>query len=650
MKLATIALPIVAAHTSELLTKDEAAAQGVRWGGNASFPSSHDLLKDPEGGYPSDFSWCNRNGVSYCTTSLNQHIPTYCGSCWAHGSVSALSDRIKIARDAASPDVVLSVQHILDCANAGSCHGGTVGGTYEWLKQLSDDTGSGLSYLSSHVYVACSSEKDNGICKGRDYSCDAKNIARTCMGAQCYGLSRYPNATISDYGMVHGKDAMMKEIYNRGPIACPIYAIPLLKYTTGIIGGSSWETDHVISVVGWGTDEKEGEYWIVRNSWGQYWGEQGFVRVKFGALGIDNSMFWFSGCAWAEVKDYTAPEKHNDVHCGLDGKCASSMETASSGEPSQLPERKSELLSDDEMRSRGYEPRRNSSNPSSHDSLLIPTTGFPANYDWCAKGLCTRSLNQHIPQYCGSCWAHGALSALGDRIKIARKAADIEIELSVQHVLNCAGVGSCSGGSSEAVYQWIHELTNKTGTGVAYNTANPYLACSSDSTYGFCEKADFSCTALNTARTCGTFGEPCTGLSHYPNATVSEYGAVTGRDAIMAEVYHRGPVACYIDANTLIGYVGGIVTTKGSGTDHAISIVGWGTDATDGLYWVVRNSWGEYWGEHGFVRVKDGASSLGEGGCFWAVPADFTAPERHNQYHCYEDGSNCKFAEEAVVV
>merc|ERR1712182_108255 len=83
-----------------------------------------------------------------------------------------------------------------------------------------------------------------------------------------------------------------------------IDAKPILKYTTGIAKGFSLMTDHVISVVGWGTDAKEGLYWIVRNSWGEYWGEQGFVRVKSGALNLEEA-----GCAWAVPKDFTAPER-----------------------------------------------------------------------------------------------------------------------------------------------------------------------------------------------------------------------------------------------------------------------------------------------------------------------------------------------------
>jgi cathepsin X len=299
---------------TELWTKEQTEQAGLVWNGNSSAVSSHDLLAEPEAGFPADFTWCDKDGVNYCTPSLNQHIPQYCGSCWAHGSVSALGDRIKIARGAKGTDIQLSVQHVLNCGGVGSCHGGSLGGPYQWLHKLSQ-AGSGISYATSNPYMACSSESKEGNCQGGDWTCTAPNVARTCgtFGEACVGLSHYPNATIAEYGTISGHSAMQKEIFARGPIACTIDAAPIEKYQGGIATGFSLMTDHVISVVGWGTDAQEGLYWIVRNSWGEYWGEQGYVRVKSGALALERA------CAWATVQGYTAPEKANQFACFEDG-------------------------------------------------------------------------------------------------------------------------------------------------------------------------------------------------------------------------------------------------------------------------------------------------------------------------------------------
>jgi len=308
MKCVLAFIPVVAGNVrgSEVWTPEQEVAAGWVPFGNAS--NSHDLLEVPNGGYPDEFTWCNKDGKNYCTISRNQHIPQYCGSCWAHGAVSALADRLKIKRGAETIDINPSVQHILNCANAGSCHGGSAGAVYQWL--YGSD---GISIETSNPYLACSSESQEGFCPHVDTSCNALNVARTCgsfsgESGPCTGLSDYPNITISDYGSIRGSDAMQKEIYNRGPVACGIAAQPLLNYEQGIVNNRDGGVDHIISVVGWGNDAEEGKYWIVRNSWGEFWGEFGYVRVTFGSLGLDS-------CNWAVVDDYTAPEKHNQVHC-----------------------------------------------------------------------------------------------------------------------------------------------------------------------------------------------------------------------------------------------------------------------------------------------------------------------------------------------
>ena len=88
---------------------------------------------------PDDFNWGNIDGKSFLTHSLNQHIPQYCGSCWAHGALSSLADRIKIARLGQGDDINLSIHYILNCGTeeAGSCHGGYHTSTYEFIQKVS---------------------------------------------------------------------------------------------------------------------------------------------------------------------------------------------------------------------------------------------------------------------------------------------------------------------------------------------------------------------------------------------------------------------------------------------------------------------------------------------------------------------------------
>jgi cathepsin X len=74
-----------------------------------------ELPKVPAAQVPTNFWWGNVNGVNYLTYQRNQHIPVYCGSCWAFSATSALSDRIKIQRKAVWPDVILSPQVLISC-------------------------------------------------------------------------------------------------------------------------------------------------------------------------------------------------------------------------------------------------------------------------------------------------------------------------------------------------------------------------------------------------------------------------------------------------------------------------------------------------------------------------------------------------------
>jgi len=59
---------------------------------------------------PDNFDWRNVNGTNLASGARNQHLPHYCGSCWAHAVIGVIADRIGILRNKTYPDISLSIQ------------------------------------------------------------------------------------------------------------------------------------------------------------------------------------------------------------------------------------------------------------------------------------------------------------------------------------------------------------------------------------------------------------------------------------------------------------------------------------------------------------------------------------------------------------
>lgn len=244
--------------------------------------------------------------------------------------------------------------------------------------------------------------------------------------------------------------------------------------------------------------------------------------------------------------------------------------------------------------------------PQPHSYLSL--SDIPSSWDWrnvSGVNYASISRNQHIPQYCGACWAHGSTSALNDRIAILRKNAWPEITLAPQYLVNCHGGGSCDGGDPGAAYEFIHK------NGIVEESCAPYQATNG-----------LECKP--TCKTCWGFNETCVPV----NATMwttAEHGSVSGAIKMKAEIYARGPIACMIDAtNELEAYTGGIFQQHKIDPipNHIISVVGWGVE-NNVEYWIVRNSWGTYWGEKGYFRIVTGdifKNLAIEAHCSWAVP------------------------------
>jgi cathepsin X len=171
---------------------------------------------------PKTFSWGNVDGESYLTSIRNQHIPVYCGSCWAMGSSSALADRWNIVSKkaakangddtAALPQTMLSVQNIVSCGNdktgCGSCNGGDDSGVYEYAKKF------GIPHESCSNYMAV-----NTRCRAdKPVTDENKPPCYTCSPgrAGCKAISAFDKLYISGYGEASGYAKMKQEIYANG--------------------------------------------------------------------------------------------------------------------------------------------------------------------------------------------------------------------------------------------------------------------------------------------------------------------------------------------------------------------------------------------------------------------------------------------------
>lgn len=101
--------------------------------------------------------------------------------------------------------------------------------------------------------------------------------------------------------------------------------------------------------------------------------------------------------------------------------------------------------------------------------------------------------------------------------------------------------------------------------------------------------------------------------------TLGSYSAVTpsDRDQMYSALLTQ-PLAVSVDASghAFQYYKKGILDNANCGTDldHAVLVVGYGTDVDSGLdYWTIKNSWGWYWGDNGYIKlaVRDGDGTCG---------------------------------------
>ena len=141
--------------------------------------------------------WSDVAGVNYLTEVKNQHIPQYCGSCWAQAATSSLSDRIKIARKAAWPDINIAPQVLISCEMEDyGCEGGEAYNALEWMhyNQVTDET--------------CAIYQARGHTNGVE--CSQQLTCNNCAPSKgCWAEDNYKIYLADTYGHVSGEQAMM---------------------------------------------------------------------------------------------------------------------------------------------------------------------------------------------------------------------------------------------------------------------------------------------------------------------------------------------------------------------------------------------------------------------------------------------------------
>jgi len=214
------------------------------------------------------------------------------------------------------------------------------------------------------------------------------------------------------------------------------------------------------------------------------------------------------------------------------------------------------------------------------DANIMST--LPLSIDWRDRNVVTPVKDQGM---CGSCWAFASTETLESHYAIS---TGILQELSEQNILDCVknpnqcgGSGGCEGGTAELAYSTI--LVND-WKGLMSEWYYPYTSHSGKNQ----PNCLFNVTHVQSV---------INGFEVLPS---NKY------DPLLAAIATVGPLAISVDAGTWDSYESGIYNGCNQthpDIDHAVQLVGYGTDAKLGDYWLVRNSWTPFWGEKGYIRL-----------------------------------------------
>lgn len=138
----------------------------------------------------------------------------------------------------------------------------------------------------------------------------------------CFPVTSVVRYRAKAYGRVSGEHAIMKELL-KGPVACGIACNDAFtyNYSAGVFVDTTnfTDIDHDVEIVGWGEDADGVKFWHVRNSWGTYWGMNGFFKIVRGVnnLGIESDCHFVEPDMADEALTFTETPLYGGSHWGI---------------------------------------------------------------------------------------------------------------------------------------------------------------------------------------------------------------------------------------------------------------------------------------------------------------------------------------------
>lgn len=210
---------------------------------------------------------------------------------------------------------------------------------------------------------------------------------------------------------------------------------------------------------------------------------------------------------------------------------------------------------------------------------------YPLHFDWRELGGVTAIDTQ--PDYgCGGCWVYAATAVFESLIKIR---SGLEVDLSEEHISSCLRNGNHTG----IAWQAFNFMQSN---GV---TTEEHIPC--DFLFPVCDyEMNPDYYYLNDNWILGMYDLPLAERVRIMKYAIQNYGPVAGGFIVYEDWGdYRSGVYIHDDQSPYAGH-------------HSIAIVGWADDASipTGGYWIVKNDFGEEWGENGFFRIGYGECEI----------------------------------------